>query len=115
MASLWGTITNNKGMKKTPIFMVFVGNTLVFSYFGLVSAGNDPNAPHVVRASTKDLKTFRTTILTNAPSPNGYSQLSAIVNGSPKNEGLGTVVLTYVQAGSNLLVSWEDDLNKYEV
>lgn len=110
--NLSATITQVNGKKNTPIAMVFVGNSLVVYFFG---AGNSGDPPPVCRAVTEDLSSFSFTNLTNSPSPNGYTQLAAFPNASPQNDGLGTVILTYVQAESNTLVSWEDDLSKYKV
>jgi hypothetical protein len=92
--------------------MVFVRNHLVVYFFGLVGeGGNDPDASPVYRAMTNDLSSFTVVAVSNAPSPNGYTQLAAFPNASSPKGALGTVILSYVQKDSNELVSWEDDLS----
>lgn len=94
--------------------MVFVGNHLVVYFFGLIGeGGNDPDASPVYRAVTKDLSSFNVATVSNAPSPNGYTQLAAFPNASSSKGSLGTVILSYVQKDSNQLVSWEDDLSNF--
>ncbi|EGY18616.1 uncharacterized protein VDAG_09142 [Verticillium dahliae VdLs.17] len=102
-------ISQAKGMKNSPVALVFVGSSLVVYFFGPAGAGDDPNASPVYRAVTSDLSTFVFTSLTNAPSPNVYMQLTTFSDPAPNNGGLGTVILTHVQNDSNRLVSREDD------
>lgn len=102
-------ISQAKGMKNTPVALVFVGSSLVVYFFGPAGAGDDPNASPVYRAVASDLSTFVFTSLTNAPSPNVYMQLTTFSDPAPNNGGLGTVILTHVQNDSNRLVSREDD------
>lgn len=100
-------------MKNTPISLVFVGNNLVVYFFGDVGDGIDPDASPVYRAVTTDMSSFVFTSLNNAPSPNGYTQLSAFSN-PDAGQAMGSVILTYVQKDSNQIVSWEDDLSKFK-
>ena len=98
-------------MKNTPIAIVFVNNVLVVYFFGAVGSGIDPDASPVYRAATEDMSRFSFVQLNNAPSPNGYTQLTALE--STSSGGSESVILTYVQKDSEQLVSWEDDLSKY--
>ncbi|PNH26363.1 hypothetical protein BJF96_g10319 [Verticillium dahliae] len=107
--NLSAPISQAKGMKNTPVALVFVGSSLVVYFFGPAGAGDDPNASPVYRAVASDLSTFVFTSLTNAPSPNVYMQLTTFSDPAPNNGGLGTVILTHVQNDSNRLVSREDD------
>ncbi|KAF8457874.1 hypothetical protein BDZ91DRAFT_743944 [Kalaharituber pfeilii] len=107
-------ISTAKGLKNTPIALVFVDQSLVVYFFGVVGAGSQPDSPPVYRAVTKGLNQgFNFKTLDQAPAPNGYTQLTAIANRSTKNDGLGSVILTYVENGSNQLVSWEDHLDGF--
>lgn len=98
-------------MKNTPIALTFVGDMLVVYFFGAVGSGVDPDASPIYRAATGDMSRFSFVQLTNAPSPNGYTQLSIIA--TPSGGGSESVILTYVQKDSEQLVSWEDDLSKF--
>ncbi|KAK1774085.1 hypothetical protein QBC45DRAFT_437130 [Copromyces sp. CBS 386.78] len=106
-------IQQSPGMDNTPIACVFVGKHLVVYFFGPIGTGRQPNAPPLCRAVSDDLKGFVFNHLDEAPTPNSFTQLTAISLPGPENNGAGTVVLSYVQATSNQLVSWEDSLEGF--
>jgi len=91
--------------------MVFVNNSLIVYFFGPVGSGPDPNTSPVCRAATDNLSNgFYFSVLDTAPSPNGYTQLTAFPVLASGSGSPASVILSYVQNSSNQLVSWEDDL-----
>lgn len=91
--------------------MVFVNGNLIVYFLGPVGSGPDPNTSPVCRAVTDNLLNgFYFSLLDTAPSPNGYTQLTAFPAPAPGGGGPSSVILSYVQDSSNQLVSWEDDL-----
>ncbi|KAK1762320.1 hypothetical protein QBC33DRAFT_552284 [Phialemonium atrogriseum] len=104
-------IQQSNGLKNTPIAMVFVNGNLIVYFLGPVGSGPDSNTSPVCRAVTDNLLNgFYFSLLDTAPSPNGYTQLTAFPAPAPGGGSPSSVILSYVQDSSNQLVSWEDDL-----
>ncbi|KAF8469768.1 hypothetical protein BDZ91DRAFT_761787 [Kalaharituber pfeilii] len=105
-----GKIVNRRGLPKTPIATLFVGNYLLVYFLGSVGSGTQPDFSPIFRAVTNDVQSFTVQILDQAQPPSGYTQLTAIASPSTRNDRLGTVILSYVEKDSNSIVSFEDDL-----
>ncbi|KAA8895947.1 hypothetical protein FN846DRAFT_911173 [Sphaerosporella brunnea] len=110
-SGLSGQIEDGAGLQNTPIACLFIGTSLIIYFF---SPASTSGISKLCRAITVDLNSFSFRTISEAPNPNGYTQLAAFSNPSSANAGLGSVILTYVQNGSNVLVSWQDSLSGFQ-
>lgn len=118
---LWTDSTTEKvisgdqgAWQNTPIACVFVGSHMVVYYFNPVgSSVTSPSGTPLMRSTTGSKgDTFVTNSVPDAPLPNGYTQLTAIVAPALSNTdgSSATVFITYQQTGSNELVTAVDNL-----
>ena len=97
----------------TPIACLFLGPRLVVYWFDPVGSGSSTDGSPLMRAVLENPGgDFNVTTINDAPTPNGYTQLTAFINPSSLSVGgaSGTALVTYVQNSSNDLHTYTDSL-----
>lgn len=107
-------------LQNTPIACLFVGQSLVVYYFGPVGSVPSTRGSPLMRAITQQPeKPFRIEVRPSAPTPNGYTQLTAHVDpNSTRGESGGvpaTVIISYVQDGSGQIVPYQDIVSESDL
>ena len=102
-----------KALIGTPIAALFIDQRLVVYWFDPVGSGSSTDGSPLLRGILSDAgDDFAVTTLTDAPTPNGYTQLTAFINPASVSVGgaSGTALITYVQNSSNQLCTYPDHL-----
>ncbi|KAF5644979.1 uncharacterized protein FTJAE_2603 [Fusarium tjaetaba] len=102
-----------KALMNTPIAALFIDKRLVVYWFDPVGSSGTTDGSPLMRATLRGPgDDFTVKTLTAAPTPNGYTQLTAFVNPASVSVGggSGTALITYVQNSSNTLTTYPDHL-----